>query len=129
PVHGAPTASTDPALITQWWRHAPHSVLLPTGAAFDALELAAPLGALLTGSPRWVGALRGPVAVMPTGRWLFLLRPGTHLPGVLDGELGVVHHGRGSWVPAPPTRLAEGPVRWTVSPSEVRWRLPAYEPL
>lgn len=120
-------ASRDPARITQWWRYAPHSVLLPTGDAFDVLEIGAPLGALALASPHWSGPRRGPVATTPTGRWMFMVQPGEPLCDRLAGELSVVRHGRGSWVPAPPTRLVGGRVRWTVPPQEVRWRLPTGE--
>lgn len=117
-------ASQDPARIMEWWRYAPHSILLATGGTFDVLEVSASLGTLVVGSRHWRGPVRGPVAATPTGRWMFLVRPGQRLCGQLAGQLSVVRHARGSWVPAPPTRLAEGPVRWTVSPSVVRWRLP-----
>lgn len=127
--HWEPAASVDRARLIEWWRYAPHSVLLPTGVAFDVLEIAAPLGALLRESRRWSGPRRGPVATIPTGRWMFLVTPGEPLCDQLAGELSVVRHGRGSWVPAPPTRLVEGPVRWLVSPTEVGWRLPASAPV
>lgn len=117
-------ASTDPAQIMAWWRHAPHSVLLATGYAFDVLELPAPLGDLVIHSPGWSGTDRGPVATTPTGRWMFLVRPGAQLGPELAGRMDVIWHARGSWVPAPPTHLTEGRVRWTVSPAEVGWRLP-----
>jgi hypothetical protein len=117
-------ASHDPVRVAGWWQYAPHSLLLPTGLVFDVLEVSAPLGALAVAAPRWSGPRRGPVATSPTGRWMFLTRPGQPLLPELAGRLDVVRHARGSWVPAPPTRLVEGPVRWTVAPSEVGWRLP-----
>jgi hypothetical protein len=55
---------------------------------------------------------------------MFLVRPGQQLLPELAGRLEVVRHGRGSWVPAPPTRLVDGPVRWSVPPARVDWRLP-----
>jgi hypothetical protein len=55
---------------------------------------------------------------------MFLVRPGDRLRPELDGQLDVLHHGRGSWVPAPPTRLPEGRVRWAVTPDETHWQLP-----
>ena len=39
--HGA---SADPARVATWWRDRPHGVLLPTGRAFDVLEVPAHLG-------------------------------------------------------------------------------------
>jgi hypothetical protein len=117
-------ASRDRVRVEEWWRYAPHSLLLATGVAFDVLEVSAPLGALAVASPRWRGPVRGPVATVPTGRWMFLVTPGRLLLPELSGRLDVVRHARSSWVPAPPTRLVEGPVRWTVPPAEVDWRLP-----
>lgn len=134
---GCPTTGCHPALeaweqvathnrerISQWWRYTPHSLLLPTGVTFDALDVSAPLGALVTHSRQWTKEMRGPVATTPTGRWLFLVRPGEPLLPELAHRWDVVLHSRGSWVPAPPTRLPEGAVRWNVSPTEVLGRLP-----
>lgn len=134
---GCPTMTCHPALehweqaacrnsdrIAGWWRYAPHSVLLPTGDAFDVLEVPAPLGVLVAASSRWHGPARGPVAATPAGRWMFLIQPGQPLPPELARRSDVVRHTHGSWVPAPPTRLADGPVRWIVSPQETAWRLP-----
>lgn len=122
-------ASRDPVRIADWWRYAPHSVLLPTGYACDVLEVSAAVGARLARSPEWTGATRGPTAALPTGRWLLLVRPGTALLPTLASRLEIVCHGRGSWVPAPPTPLREGSTRWRVSPGEVDWRLPASAPV
>jgi Bifunctional DNA primase/polymerase, N-terminal len=120
----AEAASHDPRTVAAWWRHAPYSVLFATGRAFDVLEVPAYLGAPVVGRD-----IRGPVAVSPTGRWMFLVRPGEPLRPELDERLDVVRHGRDSWVPAPPTRLLEGSVRWAVSPEEVAWRLPEPYPV
>jgi hypothetical protein len=117
-------ATRDRQRINRWWRDSPHSVLLPTGVSFDALDIPAPLAALVIRSGRWTGPLRGPVATIPTGRWLFLVQPGEPLLPELAGRWDVVLHGRGSWMPAPPTRLPEGAVRWSVSPTESGGRLP-----
>lgn len=123
------TASTDPGQVQAWWRHEPYSVLLVTGRRFDALEVPAALGV------RALGAVRlhrrpdahGPVAVTAAGRWIFLVTPGRPLRSELDHRLDVVHHGLGSWVPAAPSRMLEGPVRWAVPPEQARWRLPDAE--
>jgi hypothetical protein len=128
-VYWAEAASREPQTVAGWWRNTPYTVLLATGRAFDVLEVPAYLGAQVAGPPAaespWrAGEVRGPVAVSPTGRWMFLVRPGEPLRPELDGRLDVVRHGRGSWVPAPPTRLPEGPVRWAVPPEETGWRLP-----
>lgn len=117
-------ATRDRQRINRWWRDTPHSVLLPTGVSFDVLDVPAPLAILVTRSGRWSGPVRGPVATTPTGRWLFLIGPGEPLLPELVGRWEVVLHSRGSWVPAPPTQLPEGTVRWSVSPAETGGRLP-----
>jgi hypothetical protein len=115
----ATTAGDDPACITAWWRRHPYTVLLATGTAFDALEVPASIG--------HDGPGIGPVAVTAAGRWMYLVRPGSPLRSELENRLDVVRHGGGSWIPAPPSRMAEGPVRWEVPPSRSQWRLPSSE--
>ena len=112
----ATSAGDDPERITTWWRRHPHTVLLTTGTAFDVLEVPAALGRL--------GPATGPVAVTAAGRWMFLVRPGGPLRPELERRVDVVRHGSGSWIPAPPSRLAEGPVRWEVPPGRSSWHLP-----
>jgi hypothetical protein len=124
------SAGTDVARVAAWWRRRPHTVLLATGGAFDALEVPAALGLrALTAARLHAGAHdtgpRGPVAVTPTGRWMFLVRPGEALCSTLDNCLDVVRHGQGSWIPAPPSRMPEGPVHWAVAPEQTRWEFPA----
>jgi hypothetical protein len=129
------TASTDAGLVHAWWRRRPYSVLLATGWKFDALEVPATLGLRVLGTARLQCGLlgadradtRGPVAVTAGGRWMFLVRPGMPLRPELEHRLDVVRHGRGSWMPAPPTRMLEGPVRWAVAPDRAQWRLPDAE--
>ena len=126
------TASVDPVRVAAWWRSRPHSVLLATGRAFDVIEVPAYLGqyVLDTANPHPALAgpdqdrVRGPVAVTPNGRWMFLVRPGDPLRPELSSCLYILRHRTGSWIPAPPTRLPEGAVRWAVAPEETRWRLP-----
>ncbi|WP_306214276.1 bifunctional DNA primase/polymerase [Actinoplanes sp. RD1] len=139
------TATTDPARVDTWWRHRPHTVLLATGGAFDALEVPAAVGLRVLGAVRLHtgvlgagrlhtgvlgpgrGDARGPVAVTPDGRWMFLVRPGAALRPELATCLDVLCHGRGSWIPAAPSRTPEGPVRWAVTPEQNEWRLPEPE--
>ncbi|WP_328478962.1 bifunctional DNA primase/polymerase [Actinoplanes sp. NBC_00393] len=110
------SATGDPDRITDWWRRRPHAVLLTTGESFDVLEVPAPLARRTPGL--------GPVAVTAGGRWMFLVRPGRPLRPELERRLDVIRHGVGSWIPAPPSRMVEGPVRWAVTPTQVDWRLP-----
>ena len=58
---------------------------------------------------------------------MFLVRPGVPLRSELDHRLDVVRHGRGSWIPAAPSRMPEGPVRWAVAPDRTQWQLPGAE--
>lgn len=112
-------ALRDPALVESTWRHTPHAILLATGSAFDVVE--APSWLVVAAGRR---AVRGPVALTPTGRWMFLVRPGAVLRPELAALPDLVLHGEGSWIPAPPTRTPQGPLRWIVGPDEVQWRLP-----
>jgi hypothetical protein len=116
-------ATTDAATIEKNWRRSPFSVLLPTGSTFDAVEVPARMGA------RMGDATAGPVLVTPTGQWLFLVSPGERLRPELARHHDVVLHGLGSWIPAPPVRAPEGPMRWAVAPSESDWRLPEPRPV
>ncbi|GAA1626279.1 bifunctional DNA primase/polymerase [Actinoplanes couchii] len=117
--HGAASASDDSTRIATWWRRRPHTVLFTTGSVFDVLEVPAAIGR--------PGPEVGPVAVTAGGRWMFLTRPGGTLRPELENRLDVVLHGDGSWIPAPPSRLPEGPVRWQIPPGRVQWRLPALD--
>jgi hypothetical protein len=103
-------ASSDPADVAAWWSESPCSVLLATGRVFDAIEVPAPLGAAA-----YLPA--GPVVITPRG-WLFLVAAGDGLRPELATRLDVVLHGPGSWIPAPPTRTPQGPVRWL---ERLRW--------
>ena len=114
------TATTDPGRVHGWWRRHPYSVLLPTGYAFDAIEVPAAWGRRVLGAA-------GPILAIG-GAWLFLVRPGEPLPSALEHRLDVVRHGVGSWIPAAPSRAAEGAAaRWIVAPERVGWRLPDAE--
>jgi hypothetical protein len=95
-------------------RRRPPAVLLATGFAFDVLEVPAAVG-------RRALDVAGPVAVTAAGRWMFFVGPGRPLCPELDRRVDIVRHGQGSWVPAAPSRTAEGPVRWVVAPERTRW--------
>jgi hypothetical protein len=111
-------ASDDPAQVAAWWNRIDHGVLLATGHSFDVLELVGPAGRQVARE------IRGPVAVAPPQRWMFLVRPGGTLRSELAQHSCVVLHRAGSWIPAPPTRMPAGPVRWENQPARNGWRLP-----
>jgi hypothetical protein len=110
-----------PAEVAGWWRTHPHAVLFPTGYAFDVLEVPAALGrAALLGDG--LVAARGPVAVAPGDRWMFLVLAGHGLLPELAQQQDVVLHGQGSWVPAPPSPQFGGRVRWELGPEVHEWQ-------
>ena len=55
---------------------------------------------------------------------MFLVRPGADLRPELGSCLDILRHGRGSWIPAAPSRTPEGPVRWAVATEQTGWHLP-----
>lgn len=116
-------ATTEPGRIAEWWARVRYAIVLPTGTAFDVVEVHADLGAAvrdLLVDRR--GRPAAPIAVTPNGRWQVLVRPGTPLRADLAGRAGVMLHGAGSWVLGPPSPLPTGTVRWLVSPRAVNWR-------
>lgn len=108
----------EPDDVKSAWRRLPFSVLLDTGDRFDVIDVPAHIGALAR------DVTLGPVAMTPTGRWMFFVRPGAWLWPELSSLPDVVMHTHGSWVPAPPVRSPDGSVRWVMSPRESQWRLP-----
>jgi Bifunctional DNA primase/polymerase, N-terminal len=126
------SATTSVARVAAWWQHRPHTILFATGIAFDVLEVPAPLGLRVLGAARLHagvlgvgrGGAHGPIAVTPSGQWMFLVLPGgRQIPELVDRP-DVVHHARGSWIPAAPSPMPDGRVRWAVSPEQAGWRLP-----
>lgn len=124
-------SSTRSDQLDEWWSERPHALLLPTGHAFDVLEVPALLGSrAVCGPPTGpgratsAGRVRGPVAVTAGGSWMFLMRSGGTLAPELDHRVDVVRHSLGSWIPVPPTVLPDGPIRWKVSPQSIGWQLP-----
>jgi hypothetical protein len=112
-------ASSESSDVDGWWGNAPYSVLLATGGTFDVIDVPSHVG---TAALRRIRT--APVAVNPDGRWMFLVAPGAALRPELARQHDVVLHGRGSWIPAPPTRTPGGRIRWQVHPAEVGWRMP-----
>lgn len=109
-------ASSSPTRIAQWWSNLPHTVLLATGRSLDVIEVPEALGRLAMHGQPGV-ELRGPVAVGADRRWMFLVRPGHGLRPELLGRGGIVLHGYGSWVPAPPSAWGGGRVAWKLPPT------------
>ncbi|MGI5237016.1 bifunctional DNA primase/polymerase [Dactylosporangium sp. CA-139066] len=117
---GLPVTFGEAAVAALWQEH-PYTVLLPTGYAFDVLEVPAALGRAALLGDGFVAA-RGPVAVAPGERWLFLVQPGHGVLPELANHPGVLLHGQDSWVAAPPSSQLGGRVRWELPPELHAWK-------
>ncbi|WP_173870879.1 bifunctional DNA primase/polymerase [Streptomyces albus] len=114
-----------------WTTEPRAAVLLPTGRAFDALEVSEAVGCLALARLERMEQPLGPVTSTPDGRMLFFVLPGATavLPHALrrlgwsPGALDLLARGEGDWVAAPPTRVgARGPVQWAREPNAAnRW--------
>jgi len=120
--HGLYDATVDPDIIAEWWkRHPRANVGLPTGLAFDVLDVDGPeaLEALESvGGPaivKEVGGLLvcdddidGPTVSTPRGWHCYVAPTGRGNTVNLAGLAGIDWRGRGGYVIAPPSRKADG---------------------
>ncbi|SEQ28338.1 Bifunctional DNA primase/polymerase, N-terminal [Streptomyces radiopugnans] len=123
--------------VRRMWADRPHaSVLLPTGRAFDAIEVPETTGCLALARMERMGLASGPVTGTPDGRMLFFVLPGgaARLPDLVRGlgwspsGVDMTARGDGDWVAAPPTRVgARGAVLWVRQPEDAGHRLPDIE--
>jgi hypothetical protein len=127
---GLHDATTDITRVSAWWTtHPDHNIGLPTGHAFDVIDIDVPLGVpslldLINQEDPRTG--RGPIpdchgqVATASGGVHFYIRPTGEGNGA--GILpGVDHRGIGGYVVGPPSGLGE-PGRtwsWTVKPSPV----------
>jgi len=119
--------SGDAGVVQSWWAANPFTVALATGVGFDAVEVAGALGEVGFDLLRRNG-LVGPAGRLPAGGWLFLVSAGVDAGFVGSaGGGGLLYHGRGSYLLAPPSRLRCGRVRWVRAPWVDDWRLPVAE--
>ena len=109
--------------VASWWTGRPYSLLLATGAGYDAIEVGGSLGTAAARVLRSVG-LPVPIIGTPAGRWLFLTRSGQGVADELATHKDIVLHGDGSWVPLPPTPFQHGVVHWRVRPEVCGWQIP-----
>jgi hypothetical protein len=111
--HGLYDATTEPALLSEWWSQWPEAnVGLRTGVVFDVLDIDGPEGLEALNTYRaerpttW-----GPEAITGGGGWHLL-----HLPSGAGNRAGVLAHvdyrGGGGYIVAPPS----------IHPSGVRYR-------
>ncbi|MEO3768552.1 bifunctional DNA primase/polymerase [Streptomyces sp. B8F3] len=129
----AATASAT-TLRRMWSKHPRAAVLLPTGRAFDVVDVAEGAGCLALARLERGRTELGPVAATPDRRMYFFVLPGA-TPKVIDGlhalgyassaSLDLAVRSEGDWAAAPPTRFAmSGPVQWIRRPTVSNAYLP-----
>jgi hypothetical protein len=125
-------ASSDPAVVANWWSTAPQSsILLVTGRIFDVLDVPAGAGSAALARLGQAGIRPGPVAAGAGDRALFFVASraaatgedewwNCHLdcePEMVPAIAGLRWHCLDSYVLAPPSTLGGGAaVRWLVKP-------------
>lgn len=121
-----------------WGRDPLASVLLPTGRAFDAIDVSENAGCLALARTERLELPLGPVLFTPRRRLIFLVLPGAavKVPDLLrrlgwtPSALDLVVRADGDWIAAPPTRVgATGRVRWAREPTSLNRWLPDAETL
>lgn len=135
PAPGAHPLNTGPEVppgatldeVTEAWSQVPGAAaLLPTGRAFDVIDVARAAGHRALVRLERMGLPLGPVAVTPHDRAWFLVSPGAaaELPSLLyrmgwdDARLDLHGMGAGEYITAPPSDMAGlGPVRWLRPPT------------
>lgn len=121
-------ATTDPEVVERWWGGADApNLILPTGFGFEVLSVGTVVGAQAMRVMQHAVTPYAAVARTADSRWLFFTRPARDTPSLPAG-LDVVHHGDGSWTPAPPS--SRGPLgrdRWVWPWRSMHDRLPACE--
>ncbi|MDJ1134056.1 bifunctional DNA primase/polymerase [Streptomyces iconiensis] len=127
---GEATGSANTA--RRMWTSEPRaSVLLPTGRAFDALEVSEAVGCFALARLERMEQSLGPVTFTPDGRMHFFVLPGAtaKVPdtvrrlGWSPTSIDLSARGEGDWVAAPPSRLGtRGSVQWARQPTAAnRW--------
>ncbi|MFJ8001377.1 bifunctional DNA primase/polymerase [Streptomyces sp. NPDC096310] len=128
----AALATGSPAAVRRLWSKQPGaSVLLPTGRAFDVLDVPESAGFLALARMERMSLTLGPVACTPDRRMVFfVLTGGAAKADALVRKLGwdpeavdLVARGEGHYVAAPPTRVGgRGAVQWVCGPTPAnRW--------
>jgi len=125
PVLPRDQASVAMQTVAQWWNVTTPlvpSVLLRTGAAFDAVSVSRELAVEAVQTTAFRDA-PGPVILRPDeGRAYFLVGPGESVLPPQEARPTVVEPLRpGSWLAAPPTRTAVGGVAWLAAPRFTGW--------
>lgn len=121
-----------------WSQYPRSSILLPTGRAFDAIDVPESAGFLALARMERMSLPLGPVTRTPDRRMQFFVLPGAAAKA--DGlvrrvgwdaaAIGLRGIGEGHYVAAPPTRVGgTGVVQWARSPSTANRWLPEVDEL
>ena len=100
------------------------TLLLITGRALDVLEVPEVIGRQVCCRLRDAGSVV-PVAATVSNTWWFPVSAGAELPMELLAADGVLLHGAGDAVLAPPSTVLGGWVHWRVAPALCGYRVPA----
>lgn len=104
--NGIASATTDRSRIVAWWKvHATSNIGLPTGEAFDVIEVQPPYGYPSLADLREAGVLPPELlgrAIGPHSEQFLFVPPGSVPPDEVALP-GIVFHGPGSYVPGPPS--------------------------
>ncbi|MFJ9854172.1 bifunctional DNA primase/polymerase [Streptomyces sp. NPDC101150] len=132
-------ASGSASAVRRMWSKQPRaSILLPTGRAFEALDVPETAGCLALARMERMDLPLGPVTRTPDRRMLFLVLPGASAKvpdrvrslGWPPAALDLICRGEGEYIAAPPTRMApHGCVQWVRRPTATNRWLPDAEEL
>ncbi|BDH70296.1 bifunctional DNA primase/polymerase [Streptomyces albidoflavus] len=130
-------ATGSATVVRKLWAAQPRaSVLLPTGRAFDAIDVPETAGFLALARMERMELALGPVTRSPDRRMQFFVLPGAvdKVPGLvrslgwLPARLDLTVLGAGDYVAAPPTRFGSaGAVQWASRPTQANRWLPDAE--
>ncbi|WNI23196.1 bifunctional DNA primase/polymerase [Streptomyces sp. ITFR-16] len=121
-----------------WTQNPGAAILLPTGRAFDAVDVPEAAGFLALARMERMSLPLGPVTRTPDRRMQFFVLPGAaaKVEGLVRkvgwnaASIGLRAIGEGHYVTAPPTRVGgSGVVQWARSPSTANRWLPEVEEL
>jgi hypothetical protein len=121
--HGFKEATVDPDVIRAWWKRTPKANIgVPTGVAFDVLDVDFKHGAARV----WPGlrdstampAAHGVAITASNGQHVLLLPTGEGNGTNIFKQPGLDYRGRGGYIVATPSVLADGRrYAWSVKPS------------
>lgn len=108
--HGLKDATTDPDAIRAWWAaEATANIGLPTGLAFDVIDVDGPDAlAALSNVPKDDEPIDGPTVFTPRGWHVYVAVTGRGNTTRLGGLAGVDWRGKGGYVVAPPSVRDDG---------------------